>query len=78
MRKSKIRKDVHNLDENSSESDYENLYVGSISDSRKKTKISENECFVSMDVNGIQVKFKIDTGSQANVITNKVFKKVKS
>ena len=78
MCKSKIRKDVHNLDENSSESDYENLYVGSISSSRKKTEISENECFVSMDVNGIQVKFKIDTGSQANVITNKVFKKVKS
>ena len=78
MCKSKIRKDVHNLDENSSESDYENLYVGSISDLRKKTKISEYECFVSMDVNGIKVKFKIDTGSQANVITNRVFKKVKS
>ena len=75
---SKIRKDGHNLDENSSKSDYENLYVGSISDLRKKTEISENECFVSMDVNGIQVKFKIDTGSQANFITNKVFKKVKS
>ena len=78
MCKSKIRKDVHNLDGNSSESDNENLYVGSICDSRKKTKISENECFVSMDVNGIQVKFKIDTGSQANVITNKVFIKDKS
>ena len=78
MCKSKIGKDVHNLDGNSSESDNENLYVGSISDSRKKTKISENECFVSMDVNGIQVKLKIDTGSQANVITNKVFIKDKS
>ena len=77
MCKSKIRKDVHNLDENSSESDYENLYVGSISDMRKKMEISENECFVSMDVNRIHVKFKIDTGSQTNVITNKVFKKVK-
>ena len=32
MCKSKIRKD----------SDYENLYVGSINDSRKKTEISEN------------------------------------
>ena len=78
MCKFKIRKDVHNLDENSSESDYENLYVGSTSDSHKKTKISENECFVSMDVTGIQVKFIIDTGSQAKVSTNKVFKKVKS
>ena len=43
---------------------------------RAKTEISENEFFVSMDVNRIQVKFKIDTGSQANVITNKVFKKL--
>ena len=36
----------------------------------KKKKMSENECFVSMDVNGIQVEFKIYTGSQANAITN--------
>ena len=48
--KSKSKKNVHNLDENSSESDSENFYVGSIND--KKTEISDNECFVTMDVNG--------------------------
>ena len=31
-----------------------------------------------MDVNGIPVKFKIDTGSQCNIITDIVFKKVKA
>ena len=73
--KSKSKKNVHNLDENSSESDSENFYVGSIND--KKTEISDNECFVTMDVNGNQVKFKIDTGAQCNIITKKVFEKVK-
>ena len=74
--KSKSKKNVHNLDENSSESDSENFYVGSIND--KKTEISDNECFVTMDVNGNQVKFKIDTGAQCNIITKKVFEKVKA
>ena len=53
---------MHNLDENSSESDSENFYLGSIYD--KKTEISDNEYFVTLDVNGNKVKFKIDTGPQ--------------
>ena len=67
---------MHNLDENSSEGDSENVYVGSIND--KKTEINDNECFVTMDVNGNQVKYKIDTGAQCNIITKKVFEKVKA
>ncbi|MCG7876437.1 MAG: RNase H-like domain-containing protein [Candidatus Thiodiazotropha endolucinida] len=77
--KSKFKKNVHNLEENSSESDSENLYVGSINEKcQKKTEICDNEYFVTMDVNGVQVKFKIDTGSQCNIISDKVFKKVKA
>ena len=72
--KSKSKKSVHNLDENISESDPENFYVGSVND--KKTEISVNESFVTMDVNGNQVKFKIHTGAQCNII-KKVFEKVK-
>ena len=45
-----IRKYVHNLHETFSESEYENLNFGFISDSSKKTEISEKRCVVSMDV----------------------------
>ena len=77
--KSKFKKNVHNLHENSSESDSDDIFVGSINEKcEKKTEISNNECFVTMDVNGIPVKFKIDTGSQCNIITDIVFKKVKA
>ena len=73
--KSKSKKNVHNLDENFSESDPENFYVGSIND--KKMEISDYESFVTMDVKRNQVKFKIHTGAQCNIITKKVFEKVK-
>ena len=54
------------------------IFVGSINEKcEKKIEISNNGCFVTMDVNGIPVKFKIDTGSQCNIITDIMFKKVK-
>ena len=44
---------MHNLHENSSESDSDDIFVGSINEKcEKKTEISNNECFVTMDVGG--------------------------
>ena len=76
--KPKFKKNLHNLHEGSSESDSDDIFVRSINEKcQKKTEISNNEC-ITMDVNRIPVKFKIDTGSQCNIITDIVFKKVKT
>ena len=76
--KSKFKKNVRHLDENSLESDSDDMFVGSIKEKyEKKTEISNNECFVTMEINGIPGKFKIDTGSQCSIITDIVFKNIR-
>ena len=73
--KSNLKKYVHKLDEYSSDSNSDNIFVGSINGKyEKKTDINHNECFVTMDINNIPVKLKIDTGSQCNIITDIMFK----
>ena len=37
------------------------------------TAIVSDQCYSTLDVQGTQVKFKIDTGSQANIIPVKMF-----
>ena len=73
--KSNLKKNVHKLDEYSSDSNSDNIFVGSINGKyENKTDINHNECFVTMDINNIPVKLKIDTGSQCNIITDIMFK----
>ena len=38
--------------------------------------ISNNECFSTFQVNGVVIKFKIDTGSQVNVLPWNIFKQM--
>eukprot|EP00731_Ephydatia_muelleri_P001018 Em0001g1018a len=38
--------------------------------------VSNNECFSTFQVNGVRIKFKIDTGSQVNVLSLYIFKQM--
>ena len=38
--------------------------------------VSNNECFSTFQVNGVVIKFKIDTGSQVNVLPWNIFKQM--
>ena len=42
-----------------------------------KTAITKDECFITPDVHDTQIKFKIDTGSQANIIPMSLYEKIK-
>ena len=66
---------MHILDENYSESDSDNLYVGSINDN--KTEISDYECFVSMDVNGNKVNLKLIQELSVILLQRKCSKKLR-
>ena len=41
-----------------------------------KIKITKDECFVTLDVQNMPVEFKVETGSQANIIPLSVYKKI--
>lgn len=64
---------VHALEEDFSDEDCEDFYVGSI----EKKSNPENTWMVNLNINSKVTKFKMDTGAQANVISYKVFKMIK-
>ena len=43
------------------------MFVGALT-TNVKTKIKPNECFVTLEVQGTKIRFKVDTGSQANIM----------
>lgn len=70
---------IHGLQEDYSESDEESdgedFFIGAIHD-KNKPHIESDECFVKLSIHKAEVKFKIDTGSQANVLPLKTFDKL--
>ena len=53
------------------------LLVGALT-KHGTTEIKSNECFVTLELQGVKVKFKVDTGSQANIIPTSKFELLKS
>ena len=43
------------------------LFVGVLTKD-VKTDIRQDECFATLDIQGTKVRFKVDTGSQANIM----------
>ena len=53
------------------------LFVGTVqtkNEMQNKTKITKDECFVTLNVQTTPVEFKVDAGSQANIIPISVYK----
>ena len=48
-----------------------------ISAIKDKTETTDSECFVNLELQGTPVKLKVDTGSQANILPQKVFQSLK-
>ena len=71
-------KNVHGVDE-SRHTDPDNLFVGTVNKNRgqTKTEIKKDECFVTLDIQDMPVRFKVDTGSQANIIPVSIYRKLK-
>ena len=39
---------------------------------------SENECFLNLEIHGLSIRLKIDTGSQANILPRRIFIKLRN
>ncbi|XP_060073561.1 uncharacterized protein K02A2.6-like [Ylistrum balloti] len=50
---------------------FEDLFIGAVHN--HKTEVGTNEAFANLNINGTNVRFKLDTGSQANIISDKLF-----
>ena len=49
------------------------LFVGAI-DHNNRTELGADECYTTLNVEGHSVKFKVDTGSQVNILPNSLYK----
>ena len=59
--------------------DQDILFVGTVQtkqEKQAKTKITKDECFVTLSVQNTPVEFKVDTGSQANIIPISVYERI--
>ena len=59
--------------------DQDILFLGAVpikNEMQTKTTITKDECFVTLNVQNTPVEFKVDTGSQANIIHISVYKKI--
>ena len=48
------------------------MFVGAINHSNK-TELGGNVCFTTLDIEGHSVKFKVDTGSQVNILPSSAY-----
>ena len=48
-----------------------------ISAIKAKTETTDSECYVNLGLQGTPLKLKIDTGSQANILPQKVFQSLR-
>ncbi|XP_021368107.1 uncharacterized protein K02A2.6-like [Mizuhopecten yessoensis] len=68
---------VHNV-ENSAQDETDTLFIGSVESSPKHdTEFGRDEVFVNLKLCQVSVKFKVDTGSQANLIPLKTVQKLR-
>ena len=58
----------HSESETDSEED-ETTFIGAVYNKER----SDNQAFIRTKVNGVEVKFKLDTGAQANVLPWNIF-----
>ena len=47
--------------------DSDNLFIGAVSKTNK-TELQTDECYTTLDVEAVPVKFKVDTGAQVNIL----------
>ena len=59
--------------------DSDNLFVGTVNKNhgQTKTEIKKDEYFVMLDIQDTPMRFKVDTGSQANIIPVSMYRKLK-
>ncbi|CAC5382216.1 unnamed protein product [Mytilus coruscus] len=71
------KRKVHGLEEceSNSDSNQDEFFVGSVTEKRK-TEIVGDECFTTYKVQGRNIKFKVDTGAQVNILPSAIFDKV--
>ena len=51
------------------------MFVGAI-DHSNKTELGTDECHTTLDIEGQSIKFKVDTGSQVNILPSLVNKQL--
>jgi len=51
------------------------MFVGAI-DHNSKTELGVDECHTTLEVEGHSVKFKVDTGSQVNILPQSVYEQL--
>ncbi|CAB3981708.1 PREDICTED: uncharacterized protein K02A2.6-like [Paramuricea clavata] len=69
---------VHGIDQMHTEPDI--LFVGTVDkkpEQLTKTELTKDECFITLEVNETPIKFKVDTGSQANIIPMSKYRELK-
>lgn len=68
-------KRVHTVGNENSDSDSEGdtFFIGAVNGQDHVTEVKSDECFVNLEIHNKNVKFKIDTGSQANILPLRVF-----
>lgn len=72
------KRKIHGLEEREANVDSDcpdDFFVGSITENRK-TEILGNECYTTYKVQGRNIKFKIDTGAQVNILPTKIYEKL--
>ena len=52
------------------------LFIGALT-KHATTEIKSNECFVTLEIQGATIRFKVDTGSQANIMPTSKFELLK-
>ena len=57
--------------------DSDNLFIGAVSKTNK-TELQTDECYTTLDVEAVPVKFKVDTGAQVNILPLHTFNNLNS
>ncbi|CAB4023870.1 Hypothetical predicted protein [Paramuricea clavata] len=69
---------VHGIDQTHTDPDI--LFVGTVDkkpEQSTKTELTKDECFITLEVNETPIKFKVDTGSKANIIPMSTYRELK-
>ena len=70
-------KGIHSLSQGKSEvSSDEPMFIGAVDKESHNTEIQENECYTTLDVHGLNIRFKLDTGAQTNILPLTVFNQI--
>ena len=69
------RRKVEAVERDKESSNPDALFVGAI-ENANKTELTTDECHTTLQVEGHSVKFKVDTGSQVNILLLNVYRKL--